>query len=435
MLNLAVKYMYMKKPKFSPETQMLGYGYNPEWSEGAVKCPIYQTSTFVFKSAEEGKAFFEMAHGKPGHEGEAMGLIYSRINNPDMEILEERLKLWDGGEAAAAFSSGMSAIATTLVTYLSPGDVLLYSNPLYGGTHKFVHHILTHFGVEVIGFRAGQDLKEVEQLLVEGGHANRLKMIFVETPANPTNDLIDIEMCSSIAKKYSVPGRKVLVAVDNTYMGPLWQHPLKLGADLVLYSATKYIGGHSDVIAGAVVANKELIGKIKKTRTLFGTMIDPHTSWLLMRSLETLKIRMEAAAANAEKVAAYLSCHPKVEKVYYLGYTAKNNPDQEAIFRKQYLSNGAMLSFDITGGEHEAFTFLNSLRHIKLAVSLGGTESLAEHPATMTHGDVPFEEKQELHITEKMVRLSIGIENHRDIIWDIEQALEKVKVPEPETVL
>ncbi|MBK6383071.1 MAG: cystathionine gamma-synthase family protein [Chitinophagaceae bacterium] len=425
----------MAQSNFSPETQMLGYGYKPELSEGAVKCPIFQTSTFVFKSAEEGKAFFEMAHGKPGHEGEVMGLIYSRINNPDMEILEERLKLWDEGEAAAAFSSGMSAIATSLVTYLSPGDVLLYSNPLYGGTHKFVHHILTHFGVEVIGFRAGQDLNEVEQILVESGHAKKLKMIYVETPANPTNDLIDIEMCNAIAKKFSTPDRKVLVTVDNTYMGPLWQHPLKHGADIVLYSATKYIGGHSDVIAGAAVGSKEIIGKIKKSRTFFGTMIDPHTSWLLMRSLETLKIRMEAAAINAEKVADYLSHHPKVEKVYYLGYTAKNNPEQVSIFTKQYLSNGAMLSFDIIGGEKEAFTFLNNLKHIKLAVSLGGTESLAEHPASMTHSDVPYEEKQELHITNKLVRLSIGIENYKDIIWDIEQALEKVKMPVIEMVM
>ena len=433
--QLSFKFKYMAQSNFSPETQMLGYGYKPELSEGAVKCPIFQTSTFVFKSAEEGKAFFEMAHGKPGHEGEVMGLIYSRINNPDMEILEERLKLWDEGEAAAAFSSGMSAIATSLVTYLSPGDVLLYSNPLYGGTHKFVHHILTHFGVEVIGFRAGQDLNEVEQILVESGHAKKLKMIYVETPANPTNDLIDIEMCNAIAKKFSTPDRKVLVTVDNTYMGPLWQHPLKHGADIVLYSATKYIGGHSDVIAGAAVGSKEIIGKIKKSRTFFGTMIDPHTSWLLMRSLETLKIRMEAAAINAEKEADYLSHHPKVEKVYYLGYTAKNNPEQVSIFTKQYLSNGAMLSFDIIGGEKEAFTFLNNLKHIKLAVSLGGTESLAEHPASMTHSDVPYEEKQELHITNKLVRLSIGIENYKDIIWDIEQALEKVKMPVIEMVM
>lgn len=425
----------MKKSEFTPETQMLGYAYNPLLSEGAVKCPIYQTSTFIFKSAEEGKAFFEMAHGKPGHEAETMGLIYSRINNPDMEILEERLKLWDGGEAAAAFSSGMSAIATTLLTFLSPGDILLYSNPLYGGTHKFVHHILTHFGIEVIGFTAGQSMKEIEKLLVASGHAKKLKMIFMETPANPTNDLIDIEMCSTLAKKYTTLPKQVLVAVDNTYMGPLWQHPLNHGADIVLYSATKYIGGHSDVIAGAAVANKNLIGKIKKTRTFFGTMIDPNTSWLLMRSLETLKIRMETAAFNAEKVANYLSDHPKVEKVYYLGFTEINNPEQLEIFKKQYLSNGAMISFDIIGGEKEAFTFLNSLKHIKLAVSLGGTESLAEHPASMTHADVPYDEKQKLHITDKMVRLSIGIENYIDIIWDIEQALLKVKVSENEKVM
>lgn len=429
LVNLVAKSLNMNHNNISPETQMLGYGYKPELSEGAVKCPIFQTSTFVFKNAEAGKAFFEMAHGKPGHDGEEMGLIYSRINNPDMEILEERLKLWDGGEMAAAFSSGMSAITTTLMTFLSPGDVLLYSNPLYGGTHKLIHHILTNFGIEVVGFRANQDLKEVEQMLIETGHAKRLKMIYVETPANPTNDIIDIEMCRKIADKYSTADTKVLVTVDNTYMGPLWQHPLKLGADIVLYSATKYIGGHSDVIAGAAVGSKELVGNIKKTRTFFGTMIDPHTSWLLMRSLETLKVRMEAAAINAEKVADYLLHHPKVEKVYYLGYTSVNKPEQTEIFNKQYLSNGAMLSFDIAGGEHEAFTFLNNLKHIKLAVSLGSTESLAEHPASMTHSDVPYEEKQELNITDKMVRISVGIENYKDLIWDIEQALEKVQVP------
>ena len=420
----------MKESHFSPETEMMGFGYKPELSEGAVKCPVFQTSTFVFHSAEEGKAFFEMAHGKPGHEGEQIGLIYSRINNPDMEILEERLKLWDGGEMAAAFSSGMSAIATSLITFLSPGDVLLYSNPLYGGTHKFVHHVLTHFGIEVIGFNAGQSQKEIETLLEKSGHARKLKMIYIETPANPTNDLIDIEMCTAIARKYSSSGRQVLVTVDNTYMGPLWQHPLKHGADIVLYSATKYIGGHSDVIAGAAVGSKAVISKIKKTRTFFGTMIDPHSSWLLMRSLETLKVRMEEAARNAKEVAQYLKQHPKVEKVYYLGFTGENNPAQLSILENQYTSHGAMVSFDIAGGEHEAFSFLNNLKHIRLAVSLGGTESLAEHPFTMTHSDVPDEEKNKLGVTEKMVRLSVGIENYRDIIWDIEQALEKVQVKE-----
>ncbi|MBI1342937.1 MAG: cystathionine gamma-synthase family protein [Terrimonas sp.] len=422
----------MKHTDFSPETAMMGYGYQPELSEGAVKCPVFQTSTFVFRSAEEGKAFFEMAHGKPGHEGEHPGLIYSRINNPDMEILEERLKLWDGGESAAAFSSGMSAIATSLFTFLSPGDVLLYSNPLYGGTHKLVHHVLTHFGVEVIGFSAKDGKAEIEAMLENSGHAGRLKMIYVETPANPTNDLIDIEMCAAIAHAYSGKEKKVLLAVDNTYMGPLWQHPLQQGADIVLYSATKYIGGHSDVIAGAAVGSKPVITKIKKTRTLLGTIIDPHSSWLLMRSLETLKIRMEEAARNANHVARFLKAHPKVEKVYYLGFTAENNPEQVHILEDQYKSFGAMVSFDIQGGEKEAFTFLNNLKHIKLAVSLGGTESLAEHPFSMTHADVPATEKNALGVTEKMVRLSVGIENYKDILWDIEQALEKVHINETE---
>jgi methionine-gamma-lyase len=236
-------------------------------------------------------------------------------------------------------------------------------------------------------------------------------------------------MCRDIADAYTAGKDRVLVAVDNTYMGPLWQHPLKHGADIVLYSATKYIGGHSDVIAGAVVGATKVIKPIKKMRTVLGTMTDPHTCWLLMRSLETLKIRMETAAANAEKVAAFLLQHPKVEKVYYLGYTQFNHPDQERIFRMQYESKGAMLSFDVVGGEREAFRFLNNLKHIKLAVSLGGTESLAEHPATMTHADVPYEEKQFYGITSQMVRLSIGIENPDDLVADIAQALETVEVP------
>jgi len=218
-----------------------------------------------------------------------------------------------------------------------------------------------------------------------------------------------------------------LVAIDNTYMGPLLQHPLKHGADIVLYSATKYIGGHSDLIAGAAVGSTEIIKTIKKNRAVFGTIIDPHTSWLLMRSLETLKIRMETAAANAAKVAQYLLSHPKVEKVYYLGFTETNNPGQAGILKNQYLSYGAMLSFDVKGGEKEAFTFLNNLTHIKLAVSLGGTESLAEHPFSMTHADEPAEEKNRLGLTDKMVRLSVGIENPEDIIWDIEQALAAVQ--------
>lgn len=425
----------MKNKNFAPESLMMSYGYNPSWSEGAVKCPIFQTSTFVFKSAEDGKAFFEVAYGiREKKKGEKMGLIYSRINNPDMEILEDRLTLWDGAEACAAFESGMSAISTVLLEFLKPGDLLLYSSPLYGGTHHFIHHTLTKFGIHILGFRAGQNKEKIEAILKQSGMADKLAMIYIETPANPTNDLIDIEVCAEIAAAHSTSDKKVHVAVDNTYMGPLWQHPLKNGADIVMYSATKYIGGHSDVIAGAVLGSKEIIQRVKVLRTFLGNMISPYTGWLLLRSLETLKVRMDQQALNAEKVANWLRQHPMVEKVYYLGFTKENKPEQYPVHKKQCLSNGAMLSFDIVGGEKEAFAFLNHLKLIKLAVSLGSTESLAEHPATMTHVDIPLEEKQELNITGKMVRLSVGIENYNDLISDIDQALDKAGSEKHDTV-
>ena len=249
-------------------------------------------------------------------------------------------------------------------------------------------------------------------------------MIYIETPANPTSALIDISLCKKIADDYSKEN-KVMVAVDNTYMGPLWQHPLKHGADFSLYSATKYIGGHSDVIAGACCGSKEVITRVKTLRTFLGNMAAPHTGWLLMRSLETLKVRMEQQALNGEKVAAFLNTHPKVEKVYYLGLIPEGT-EEYSIYKKQYTSPGAMVSFDVKGGEEQAFRLLNSLKLIKLAVSLGGTESLAEHPATMTHAGVDPHHREEMHITEKLIRLSIGVENYNDIIWDLEQALQQV---------
>jgi len=411
-----------------PESLMMSYGYKPELSEGAIKCPIFQTSTFVFKTAEEGKAFFEVAYGiREKEQEEELGLIYSRLNNPDLEILENRLTLWDGAEDCAVFESGMSAISTAMLEFLSPGDVLLYSKPVYGGTDHFINHFLKRFGIEALGFRAGMDKMEIKQMINESGMADKIAMIHVETPANPTNALIDIEMCSEIAKEYSNEDKKVILSVDNTYMGPLWQHPLKHGADLVLYSATKYIGGHSDVIAGDCLGSKELVGRIKGLRTFFGNMAGPWTGWLLMRSLETLKVRMEQQAESAKYVAEYLKAHPKVEKVYYLGFVKEEgNQKQTDIYEKQYTSDGAMIAFDVNGGEKEAFTFLNNLKLIKLAVSLGGTESLAEHPATMTHADVAQDDKDALSISEKLVRVSVGVENYKDLIWDIEQALEQV---------
>lgn len=410
-----------------PESLMMSYGYKPEWSEGAIKCPIFQTSTFVFRSAEEGKAFFELAYGlREPKEGEKTGLIYSRINNPDLEILENRLCLWDEAEECAVFESGMSAITTVLLEFLRPGDLLLFSTPLYGGTDHFIRKILNQFGIHVLSFSVGQCKEEAIQIVEASGLQDRLAMVYIETPANPTNDLIDIQCCKEITNYFSRGHNEIYLAVDNTYLGPIWQHPIKHGADLVLYSATKYIGGHSDVIAGACLGSHKLISRVKGLRTFLGNMAGPWTGWLLLRSLETLKARMDIQASNADKVAAYLNNHPKVEKLYYLGNIKPSNSLLYAIKQRQCLSNGAMISFDIKGGEKDAFNFLNALRLIKLAVSLGSTESLAEHPATMTHADVAVEEKKQLGITEKMIRLSIGVEHYGDIIYDLEQALDRV---------
>lgn len=410
-----------------PESLMMSYGYKPALSEGAIKCPVFQTSAFVFKSAEDGKAFFEVAYGlRKQNKGEKLGLIYSRINNPDLEILENRLSLWDEAEDCAVFESGMSAITTVLLEFLKPGDLLLYSSPLYGGCFHFINKILPGFGINAVSFKVGQSKEEILSIVEKTGFADKLALIHIETPANPTNDLIDISCCKEIARHFSIPGKEVYLAVDNTYMGPLWQHPLKHGADLVLYSATKYIGGHSDVIAGACLGSKELLGRVKGLRTFLGNMASPNTGWLLMRSLETLKVRMDMQALNAERVAEFLNSHPAVEKVCFPGNLTEINGEQYLIKKRQCLSNGGMISFDIKGSEKEAFKFLNSLKLIKLAVSLGSTESLAEHPATMTHADVDPELKKELSITEKMIRLSIGVENHEDIIFDIRQALEEI---------
>tara|TARA_R110000796_G_scaffold96719_1_gene202665 strand:+ start:47142 stop:48395 length:1254 start_codon:yes stop_codon:yes gene_type:complete len=417
----------MKNPQLHPESLMMSYGYKPELSEGSLKCPIFQTSTFVFKTAEEGKAFFEVAYGlREKGETEELGLIYSRLNNPDLEILENRLTLWDKAEDCAVFESGMSAITTVLMEFLSPGDVLLYSQPVYGGTSHFIEQIITRFGINVISFDAKDSEQDIINRIEKSGFGNKVHMVYIETPANPTNQLIDMVMCKRLANRYSTEERQALVAVDNTYMGPLWQHPLKHGADLVLYSATKYIGGHSDVIAGACLGSKELMGRVKGMRTFLGNMAGPWTGWLLMRSLETLKARMNVQEKNAQNVAEFLINHPKVGEVFYLGNIKDEN--QQRIFNQQCEGTGAMVSFEIKGDKTEAsaFKFLNNLKLMKLAVSLGSTESLAEHPASMTHAGVSPEDRKKYGISPQLIRLSIGVEHQDDIIWDIEQALEKL---------
>ncbi|HEX7117909.1 MAG TPA: cystathionine gamma-synthase family protein [Longimicrobiales bacterium] len=424
----------MKKPagkleiggrRLHPESLMMTYGYDPRLSEGALKSPIFQTSTFVFESAEAGKAFFELAYGlREKGPAEEPGLIYSRINNPDLEILEDRLSLWDGAESSLTFSSGMAAISTTLLTFLRPGDVIVHSEPIYGGTEFLVHNILPQFGVKRVGFLANEE-GALERALDEARGQGRIGVIYVETPANPTNALVDIRRCADAAKALEADGRRPIVAVDNTFLGPLWQQPLRHGADLVLYSLTKYIAGHSDLIAGACLGPESLMSAVRGMRTILGTMADPWTGWLLMRSLETLSVRFRQQVQSAHAVAQYILSHPKVERVHYLGFLDESHPQYD-IFKRQCSAAGATFSFEIRGGEAEAFRFLNALKLIKLAVSLGGTESLAEHPATMTHSDVPKDSQVRMGITPGMIRLSIGLEHPDDIIADLEQALDAI---------
>jgi methionine-gamma-lyase len=409
-----------------PETLMMGYGYNPMLSEGSVKCPVFHTSTFVFRTAEEGKAFFELAYGlRVKAPAEEPGLIYSRINNPDLEILEDRLTLWEDAESALVFCSGMAAIATTVLTYARPGDIVIHSDPVYGGTEFLLEEIMPQFGVKRLNFVAG-DRTSLDRAVEQAGKiGGRIVMIYAETPANPTNGLVDIRACRDIADSLEKNGRRPIVTVDNTFLGPLWQRPMDHGADLVLYSLTKYVGGHSDLIAGACLGSEELVAPVRGMRTILGTMPDPHTGWLLMRSLETLKLRMTSQMKNARYVAEFLFDHPKVRRVLYLGFLEKDDPQYE-VYHRQCRAPAATFSFEIDGGEAEAFRMLNALRLAKLAVSLGGTETLMEHPGTMTHSDVSPEKQLEIGITPGMVRISVGIEHPEDIIADLRQALDAV---------
>jgi methionine-gamma-lyase len=299
-----------------------------------------------------GKAYFELAYGlrEPGPR-EISGLIYSRINNPDLQVLEERLCLWDRAEAALVFSSGMSAIATTLLTFLRPGDCIVHSEPVYGGTEYLLHHILPQFGIKRVGFRAGSTaalLDAVEQARGQGP----VRMIYVETPANPTNELVDIAACAAVARSAGDDAERALVVVDNTFLGPLWQQPLDQGADLVVYSLTKYMGGHSDLIAGSCLGAEQVIAPVRGMRTILGTMADPMTGWLVMRSLETLKLRMTSSMKNARYVAEFLASHAKVKRVNYLGFLEKGTPEQE-IYSRQCEAPGSTFAFEVHGGEAE----------------------------------------------------------------------------------
>ena len=406
---------------------MMSFGYTPEWSEGSVKPPIFQTSTFVFKTAEEGKRFFEVAYGKSElNAKEEIGLIYSRINNPNMQILEERLAVLEGSESAAAFESGMSAISTTMLSYLKPGDILIYGNPVYGGTHHFITHFLKDIGVKILPFSSETKTQEIITKLGTSEYSGNVKMIYFESPANPTNSLFDLDELKKLKDEISLKSsNEIMLVMDNTYLGPLWQKPLDFGVDIVCYSATKFLNGHSDVIAGCAMGSEQVIRPIKTLRTFLGSMIAPYTAWLLTRSLETLHLRMAKQGENAEKVVNYLMSHKSVKTVSFPGIETMGEK-QNKIFKRQCLGSGAMISFEVFGGEKEAFKFLNNLKLIKLAVSLGSNESLAQHPHSMTHADVPDDIKEKIGINQGLIRLSVGIENAEDIISDLNNAFKEI---------
>ena len=406
---------------------MMSFGYTPEWSEGSVKPPIFQTSTFVFKTAEEGKRFFEVAYGKSElNAKEEIGLIYSRINNPNMQILEERLAVLEGSESAAAFESGMSAISTTMLSYLKPGDILIYGNPVYGGTHHFITHFLKDIGVKILPFSSETKTQEIITKLDTSEYSGNVKMIYFESPANPTNSLFDLDELKKLKDEISLKSsNEIMLVMDNTYLGPLWQKPLDFGVDIVCYSATKFLNGHSDVIAGCAMGSKQVIGPIKTLRTFLGSMIAPYTAWLLTRSLETLHLRIAKQGENAEKVVNYLMSHKSVKTVSFPGIDTMGEKQNE-IFKRQCLGSGAMISFEVFGSEKEAFKFLNNLKLIKLAVSLGSNESLAQHPYSMTHADVPDDIKLKIGINQGLIRLSVGIENAEDIISDLNNAFKEI---------
>ncbi|MCA1439676.1 cystathionine gamma-synthase family protein [Ensifer sp. IC4062] len=413
--------------KLHPETLMLNYGYDPELSEGAVKPPVFLTSTFVFRSAEEGRDFFDFVSGRrEPPAGVGAGLVYSRFNHPNSEIVEDRLTVFERAESGAVFSSGMAAIATTLLAFVRPGDSILHSQPLYGGTETLLAKTFLNLNVSAVGFADGVDEAAVRAAAEEAMAKGRVAVILIETPANPTNSLVDIAMVRRVADTIGErQGHRPIVVCDNTLLGPVFQHPIDHGADVSLYSLTKYVGGHSDLIAGAVLGSKAIIKQIKALRGAIGTQLDPHSCWMLGRSLETLAVRMHKANDNARIVAEFLRDHPKVERIHYLPFHDEASPVSR-VFAAQSTGAGSTFSFDIAGGQDAAFRFLNALQIFKLAVSLGGTESLASHPAAMTHSGVPIEVRQRIGVLESTIRLSIGIEHPDDLVADVANALTTV---------
>ena len=402
--------------RHKPDTDSVALGHDALRHLGSLKPPIYETSTFVFATAAEGKRFFEIAYGDVADAPEEPGYIYSRLDSPNLAPAEARLASWEQAEDAAIFTSGMGAITTVLLTFLRPGDLVLYSLPTYGGTTTLMNGLLTDFGVITRPFRSADTGDDLEAMVDE----NRLAMVYVETPANPTNELFDLEMARDLAERHDAR-----LVVDNTFLSPVWQRPITHGADLSLHSATKFLGGHSDLTAGAVCGSSVDIARLRQTRYEIGTTPSPSTGWLLGRSLETLRLRVEQQTKNATQIAAFLADHDKVGRVRHLSLLQPGDRQHE-IYKRQCEGPGAMVSFEIEGGEEECFRFLDAMELVRLATSLGGTESLASHPWTMSPPTVPAEEKRSIGVTPGLIRLSVGLEDAGDLIADLGRALDTV---------
>ena len=373
---------------------------------GTLAMPIYQTSTFIFDSAEQGGRRFAL---------EEAGYIYTRLGNPTTTVLEDKIAALEEGEAAVATSSGMGAISSTLWTILKAGDHIVTDKTLYGCTFALMCHGLTRFGIDVT-FVDTSNLDEVKNAMKEN-----TRVVYLETPANPNLKIVDIEALAKLA--HTNPN--TLVIVDNTFATPYMQKPLTLGADVVVHSVTKYINGHGDVIAGLVITNKALADQIRFVglKDMTGAVLGPQDAYYIIRGMKTFEIRMERHCKNARKVVEFLNNHPKIERVYYPGL--ETHPGYE-IAKKQMKDFGAMISFELKGGFEAGKTLLNSLKLCSLAVSLGDTETLIQHPASMTHSPYTKEEREAAGITDGLVRLSVGLENVEDISADLEHGLEKI---------
>jgi methionine-gamma-lyase len=405
-------------------TQMTAYGYDPSMSEGAVKPPIFLTSTFVFQSAEEGAEFFDVVAGrKPApDDGGAGGLVYSRFNHPNTEIVEDRLALIDEAETALLTSSGMAAISAVFLALTRPGDSVVHYTPLYGGTESLLGKVLSEWGIKPVPFMDGLSESALLEALEKAHEKGPVSIVYLETPSNPTNAMTDLALLRKTVDAWgSKVGKMPIVVCDNTMLGPVFQKPLKHGVDICVYSLTKYVGGHSDLIAGGITGSKTLLKMIRQMRSAIGFQLDPHSSWMLARSLETLSLRMERAAESGLKVVEWLANNDIIPcEVLHPEYA--NSEEVRRLYENQCTGPGSTFSFVVSDDRKLAFKIINRLQLFKLAVSLGGTESLVCHPASTTHSGVAADLREQVGVSEGLVRLSVGLEHPDDLIEDLRQS-------------